>query len=407
MVPPNSSQAKAAAGGAQSGAPPRGGWTLPQLAGAAAFACPPARCCAAPPLAAAQLHRVAPLAATARSTGSKLPAAQSSPPRHPGCRQLACCTCSNTPAPAAHAAMAAPLVAPECWPNAAVLPAVPPPAVAPPRCPKLAAARPTASRAFQRARRKWHSAPSPQMQAMPEVQHQCSSCQGAGSTARVPSHPRSRPRRPHLEALVQHAPLPLDAHVLGPLDKAAHVALARQVAANACGSGGSRCTSGAGHASEQRRSAPPLHGAAVQPCRVSLHHLHCPSPAAAPKHAPRLRGRTERLGPLLIERGDGRGGGRRLLHGGGRRRDLLALGCLRAGGGGWGPQAPAASGSMRRGPKAGAAPGACSRLPGALDAARCVCSAPGRCRGSSARRQWHVAALAAPGPRSPWWGLRT
>lgn len=46
--------------------------------------------------------------------------------------------------------------------------------------------------------------------------------------------------------------------------------------------------------------------------------------------------RTERLGPLLIERVDGLGGGRRLLDGGGRRRDLLALGCLRARGGGLG-----------------------------------------------------------------------
>lgn len=49
-------------------------------------------------------------------------------------------------------------------------------------------------------------------------------------------HPRpARPRpSPHLQALVQHAPLPLDAHVLGPLHEAAHVALGRQVAANAC-----------------------------------------------------------------------------------------------------------------------------------------------------------------------------
>lgn len=141
--------------------------------------------------------------------------------------------------------------------------------------------------------------------------------------------------------------------------------------------------------------------------------------------------RTERLGPLLIERVDGLGGGRRLLHGGGRRRDLLALGCLRAGGGGSGgsvgccschadgggawrrPLAPAAGSTPPWGlPAAAAAPRAAQRLPLRRPAAA-PCGA-GPCatltmmgaphlaaqRPRQARRRWKGGPCCGPGTRA-------
>jgi hypothetical protein len=65
------------------------------------------------------------------------------------------------------------------------------------------------------------------------------------------------------------------------------------------------------------------------PFQVTLPPATATATWAAATVCPQQR-RTEGLRPLLIERVHRLGGGRRLLHGGRRRRHLLALGCLQA-----------------------------------------------------------------------------
>lgn len=120
-------------------------------------------------------------------------------------------------------------------------------------------------------------------------------------------------------------------------------ATSRSGACRACPAGRRQCLqSSSGRAIKTRGGGVAATGApalvARCRCRQGLHAspLHRRPALQQLRASMQQQQRTERLGPLLIERVDGLGGGRRLLHGGGRRRDLLALGCLRAGGGGSG-----------------------------------------------------------------------